>query len=271
MKNIKTILIGLLITLFFAISVTSCNNSSGGSGSAPINFEWDYFPAEGDYELIIQRTSEQNSSDKLKINFKIASESFMSDTITVMKNEQIIYGVQHPSAGYNSYNLSLELCKENLCDFMFYYTRESDFVLKIKNRNLEYDFVSFKKDGADLPIRNNKKLYTLKGKTEEFYIDSTGSENSIWCDHTFHPGETIIIKYKPLENYNFTEKYYLVLYDDQDTHQIYKRAADNVNFLTYTFIDADIDRCFQARLIGIDEYEGSEVYRFNQELTVAAN
>lgn len=251
----RTIFVYLMFTIFFSIFITSC-----GSENKP-TYVWNMSFPDGEYDFTFKGT-EGHPDDVLKINLK--SKDLVT---TVVLNEVTIYGAVR-MRGFSGNMMGIEIHNQNTGNLKIYYDLTGLFHLTVSTREKDYDLVSFTINGVNALILRNVKTYELRGTPAGFWITDAGEESAIYSSHTFHPGEKLIIKYKPLENYNYTEKYYITLYDATDTKQIYKRAANNVDTLSYTFTKDDIGRCFEIRLFGIDEYEGSEISKLT--LTVTA-
>ncbi len=256
MNKKRTLLLYILFTIFISISITSCR--FGNKPTYVINMSL----PDGEYDFTFKGT-ESHPNDILKINLK--HENLVT---TVELNSEIIYGAVG-MRGFSGNMMGIEIKHEETGNFKIYYDLTGEFHLTVSTREKDYDLVSFKINGENAFIKDNIKTYDLRGKPEGFWITDDGEERSIYYSYTFHPGETVILKYKAFENNNFTEQYYLALYDDTDTKQIFKRAANNIDTLSYTFTKADIGRRFEARLFGIGDYEGSVVTKF--DLTVTAN
>ena len=255
-----------LLTIFFSISITSCSNSSSSSSDEDklFRFEWDEFPVDGEYIFTFNGT-EDHSDDIVKVY--MTKKTGEETSVSVEKNGKTVNGAVG-GHGFSTTSLGIEINHTQIGRFYMSYDRECEFHLTVFTREKDYSLTSFTIDGENAPVKNNIKTYELQGKPVVFWINNIGEEYSFTSDYTFHPGETIIIRYEPRENYNFTEKYYLALCVGE---KVYKRAAKNVNELSYIFTKDDVDLCFQAHLIGQDEYEYSDIYKWSQYLWVRAN
>lgn len=230
------------------------DNNSGNNDNSSISLNT---IEEGEYVFVL-KSSEEGSNDILVIDWKLKF-GYNASEYAIMLNQENVYGSiqgESYSSGYDEH-LTVSLNHQKLGKFDLTYKVDSGIIIKIGNRNFDYDFVSLTKNGVNVYVKNVSKSYKLAGTVKGYWLDDEGHENEIWGSREFQSGEKVILKYAKNSDQDFEEKYYLSLYDDQDTHKDFVRANDNVNVLAYTFTDKDVGRKFIMRATGIEEYKGS--------------
>lgn len=251
----------LLYVLCFLGLIIGCSNSSAStSGDSTNTNDVSDFVKDGAYSFLF-KSNVENCDDEILVNFSLPEGK---SSFTTLYNGKQVAGLCS-EFGANSMKeyqfLVFDVSHEKFSSIKFYWSKyaqdnyQTVCLLRIKNREKDFNLVSVTRDEVDITPKNIKKSFKLMGSVTAYKNDDK-DEIDHWTK-TFKPGDTITLKYQKKDNQKFDDKYYLALYNPDSYESDYVRGENNNPEFIYTFKETDIGRQLAVCIRGIEEYEGS--------------